>query len=795
MNPPLFIFKLCPSAAGFNAKVLADHNFELDSIISHQHPSQLSYGSEFRDPDLLEELLGQHPYWPRLKSILAEGAHFPLNEISSEEREADLIYHASRGNHKSASKNIEILRDIVREDVERGFAIPLPITALHFLKDASLVPLGCVQQSSVDPLGNRVVKYRMTHDQSFPGPSNKSVNSRVQHDKLPPIRYSFVLLRIIHYIVDLRRRHPTTRIYLCKFDIDAAYRRCTLSSRTAMESLTMFEDFLLLALRMTFGGSPNPALWGVISETTTDIGNSLLVNNEWNHTSLFDPISNSIEEPKPLDDSVPFHQARDLSISIPPNDAGKIDIFIDDFIGVAPGLGDVPSRVCRAIPLAIRMIARPASLQDIIPRKDIISIKKLQAEGRLEEVKTVLGWVIDTRSLLISLPVHKFQNWSNEIDDMLKAGKSNYKALESLLGRLNHVACILMPMRHFMGRLYRALWRAKAHTGWTKFMSSELEDLTLHKKFLLFANNGVSLNILTFRKPTIILRSDACEFGLGGYNVVSGKAWRWEIPPDLRNRTSINSLEFIACVISIWIEVIHQHVHPEDCLLSQTDNTTAAGWLKKSNFAEEKDEFIQLHTARKLATLVMETASCIYSQWFPGESNSISDSLSRDFNIDPTLLCHILSVQFPSQVPFGLSLLPLPNEIVSWVTSLLQSQQQTEPWSKEPQRSSFARGSAFRDIYSQSVSLTTHSSTASIEANDTRYSAPLGITSGRVDSILKSPSFSRLTQSEPPWIAWHRPSSWLCDLTHDSMPMASLPLFYNDSSVDISQLTPERNLR
>jgi len=194
MNPPLFIFKLCPSAAGFNEKILADNNFDLNVLISKQHPSQLSHGSELRNASLLEELLGQHPFWPRLKSILSEGAHFPLEEISSEEKEEDLIFHASRGNHKSASKNVKILRDIIKEDVKRGFALPLPITALHFLKNASLAPLGCIQQSSIDMLGNYVVKSHMTHNQSFPGTSNKSVNLRVQHQKLSPIRYSFVLL-------------------------------------------------------------------------------------------------------------------------------------------------------------------------------------------------------------------------------------------------------------------------------------------------------------------------------------------------------------------------------------------------------------------------------------------------------------------------------------------------------------------------------------------------------------------------------------------------------------------------
>lgn len=248
---------------------------------------------------------------------MLNGASFPLDDISPTDREQDLIFHANRGNHQSAVKNAAILKSIIQEDVQRGFALPLPITALHFIPNASLAPLGCVKQSSVDMLGNRVVKYRMTHDQTFPGPSELSVNLRVQHDKLPPIRYSYVLMRTIHYILDLRLRHPTTKIYLCKFDIDAAYRRCTLSSSTAFESLTIFEDFLLVALRMTFGGSLNPALWGVISETSTDICNSLLLNSHWDHSTLFDPISDTIDIPLPLADEIPLSCSRSSSFHTP----------------------------------------------------------------------------------------------------------------------------------------------------------------------------------------------------------------------------------------------------------------------------------------------------------------------------------------------------------------------------------------------------------------------------------------------------------------------------------------------
>jgi len=113
----------------------------------------------------------------------------------------------------------------------------------------------------------------------------------------------------------------------------------------------------------------------------------------------------------------------------------------------------------------------------------------------------------------------------------------------------------------------------------------------------------------------------------------------------------------LACIISIWFDHIHQVVEPEACILSQTDSTSALGWLRKTNFAERPDEGVQLSTARKLASLILETNSNLYSQWFPGDQNYIADSLSRDFHIDDTSLANLLSLHFPEQVPFGLTIL------------------------------------------------------------------------------------------------------------------------------------------
>jgi hypothetical protein len=55
-----------PLAVSYNVKILEYHNFQLESIIRRQNPSQISYGSEFRSSLDLEELLKDHPFLPKL---------------------------------------------------------------------------------------------------------------------------------------------------------------------------------------------------------------------------------------------------------------------------------------------------------------------------------------------------------------------------------------------------------------------------------------------------------------------------------------------------------------------------------------------------------------------------------------------------------------------------------------------------------------------------------------------------------------------------------------------------------
>ena len=81
----------------------------------------------------------------------------------------------------------------------------------------------------------------------------------IDSSDLPNCMFGFCLRRILHYIVGVRIRHPSTRILIAKYDVGSAYRRAHLSAETAVESMTMFNGLLLIALQMTFGSAACPS--------------------------------------------------------------------------------------------------------------------------------------------------------------------------------------------------------------------------------------------------------------------------------------------------------------------------------------------------------------------------------------------------------------------------------------------------------------------------------------------------------------------------------------------------------
>lgn len=175
----------------------------------------------------------------------------------------------------------------------------------------------------INASGDTVPKYRLNHDQSFPGPSGFSVNSTFDKSMLPLIRYGFCLKRIIHCILRLRQRHPEAKIFINKFDYDAAYMRFHMFAQSAQESLTIHDSFFLMALHLMFRGSACPNSLNCLSESGTDLANMIIQNPYRNHTKLFDPHSSQSASPESLPNDISFARTKALAVKIPTNDLGK----------------------------------------------------------------------------------------------------------------------------------------------------------------------------------------------------------------------------------------------------------------------------------------------------------------------------------------------------------------------------------------------------------------------------------------------------------------------------------------
>lgn len=115
------------------------------------------------------------------------------------------------------------------------------------------------------------------------------------------------------------------------------------------ECLTVYNGTLLMALRLTFGGSSCPALWGYISNKIIDTCNTLLQNQHWNHEELYKSISNTIDTTGSLPKEIPFGTANELMVDIPINHTGFTDIYIDDSTRTALDIMDNPIHINRAI--------------------------------------------------------------------------------------------------------------------------------------------------------------------------------------------------------------------------------------------------------------------------------------------------------------------------------------------------------------------------------------------------------------------------------------------------------------
>ena len=456
-KPSPFKHERSYEAAVFNSIIIRKHDYDLQQVIDANPDSTISPGSEFRQPEVIATFLDVHPFWPRINDILRHGAFYKFKLVPSEEErcaenEAILTY----GNHSSARKRPHALIKVSKKDTAAGYSFPVTFDCCRKIRHGRVGPLGVAQHPGITETGDIKMKDRLAHNQSFSFGHAPSLNQAVDESELIDLVFGWCIDRLIHQVVALRLQFPSRRILVCKFDWGAAYRRINGDGVLVANTITTDAsgDFANLLTRLTFGGSPHPAIFSTISEATCDFCNDLANVSRWSPSICKSPLQDTMGPICRLSDDVPFGHGRPLAVEVRTNPESFVDVYLDDMVQIFIDNERNATRSPGIVPLALHLLVRPTSKDEPIARSDILAADKMLAEGSPSEEMRVLGWILDTRRLLLRLPTEKFLNWSRLVQSFLDPKRRNFQfsEIDSIIGKMDN-ACKGIPLaRYFINR-------------------------------------------------------------------------------------------------------------------------------------------------------------------------------------------------------------------------------------------------------------------------------------------------------------------------------------------------------
>ncbi len=168
-----------------------------------------------------------------------------------------------------------------------------------------------------------------------------------------------------------------------------------------------------------------------------------------------------------------------------------------------------------------------------------------------------------------------------------------------------------------------------------------------------------------------------------------------------------------------------------------------------------------------------------YSQWCCGANNTVADALSQDNDRSDKELTRILCFHCPSQVPKHFKIVPLPSEIISWLTSLLLPLPVKLQLVEVYMRTMLSRGIATSNTV---AALDSGAITSSTECPDSTELKSWGrlpwlCIKGNFHDRVMVPWLK--TQSQIPSMLWLRPSGKMDEKIPTRMQSATLADFYN----------------
>jgi hypothetical protein len=156
-----FCFEMMTKAALSNLAILANNEYDLHKVITGEEASNTSLrpGSEFQQIDFLEPICQNHPLWPRVHRMLTKGFMMTLRRISDVDQAHDVIEAIWYGNHKLTQKNLTVVLEMLKEEVEKEWQLILPCSSILTIPEMIVSLLGLVNQNTINERGNTKTKW------------------------------------------------------------------------------------------------------------------------------------------------------------------------------------------------------------------------------------------------------------------------------------------------------------------------------------------------------------------------------------------------------------------------------------------------------------------------------------------------------------------------------------------------------------------------------------------------------------------------------------------------------------
>ena len=308
----------------------------------------------------------------------------------------------ARGPHRSCREHIEFLSEEFVSMIQKGQWTILPYSAVKDFIHLRVSPPGVVPQFDRRP--------RWIVDYSFYGVNEETLPLYAEGS----MQFGHALDRILRHILMADPMHGP--VYLLKIDISDGFYRIDTNPDDIPRLGVVFptehgqEPLIAFPLVLPMGWKNSPPAFTTATETIADIANDCLRRE---YIPSFHPLD---ARAKPMD-CMHIHNdnpsptptvAPDPSIQSQPQPLAQVDVYVDDFIGLAQGdekrLGQVRSTLLHSIDA----VFRPNDEHDPKSRAEPVSIKKLdKGDASWNTQHTILGWSIDTVAQTITLTTRR----------------------------------------------------------------------------------------------------------------------------------------------------------------------------------------------------------------------------------------------------------------------------------------------------------------------------------------------------------------------------------------------------